>query len=243
MNGTNLPICGSCGKTAQQPDAAFCPYCGHALNAPLQPQPPRGAMDAIAQANLQKDPKKKWEILSKAESEYPDCLEIAEELLFLGRLHERNPKKPDMSVIKCYLFQIYLTPKELSADQITRMRNELFTHPQLQRCQALAADPSKFTSRYLTRLAGEFVELFLRGSNQYMQSIFGFTMGSKAPKLLANPTADMMCQIRRDMELTADERDMLYTSLYQGFDRQMSGDTTWLDQLLRADGNPVPQKA
>ena len=35
------------------------------------------------------DPVKKHKLLLEAQAQYPDCLEVAQELLFLGRLYER----------------------------------------------------------------------------------------------------------------------------------------------------------
>ena len=46
---------------------------------------------------------------------FPNCLPIEEELLFLGRLHERDGKNPTFDVIKCFLLHPYLTPKEFTA--------------------------------------------------------------------------------------------------------------------------------
>lgn len=243
MSTTTTRICPACQKPAIVEGATFCPYCGQPLDAPQRQPLQKGALDAITKASQAKDPKAKLSILTNAQKEYPDCLEIAEELLFLGRLYERDAKNADYSVIKCYLFQLYLTPEDFSDAKAEAMRTEFFSHPQLLRCLALAADPNLFTQRYLMRLAGEFIELFLRGSNIYMRSIFGFTMGSKAPQLLAAPAGNILLNIHSDLALPQDQRHTLYTAFYNAFDRQMSGETSWLDELLAKDGCPIPQKS
>ncbi|NLO84500.1 MAG: hypothetical protein GX096_03590 [Clostridiales bacterium] len=243
MSTTTTRICPACQKPATLEGATFCPYCGQSLSAPQHQPLPKGALDAITKASQAKNPKAKLDILTNAEKEYPDCLEIAEELLFLGRLHERDAKNADYSVIKCYLYQLYLTPEDFSNAKAEAMRTEFFSHPQLERCLALAADAGTFTKRYLTRLAGEFIDLFLRGSNVYMRSIFGFTMDSKAPQLLAAPANHILLNIHSDLALPQDQRHTLYAAFYNAFDRQMSGETSWLDELLSKDGYPIPQKS
>ena len=116
---------------------------------------------------------KKHKLLLEAQEQYPDCLEVAQELLFLGRLYERSPRKLDFSVIKCHLLHFYLTPDDFSAAQQQQMRTELFEHPDLRRCQELAPDADAFTRKYLERLSRDFINVFLRGSNRYMHSFFG----------------------------------------------------------------------
>lgn len=224
--------CPACGRETPVTSAAFCPYCG----APLDQSAP---MDGAAQAALDKalkesDPVKKHRLLLQAREQHPDCLPIEEELLHLGRLYERSASTLDYSVIKCYLLQLYLAPEELSGDKRDAMRRELFCDPQLLACQRLAPDAEAFTRQYLERLSTEFIRIFLRGSNRYMQSMLGFRMESRAPKLLAQPAADMLARMRRDTELTADQRDMLYAAFYAAFARAMSGETKWLTEALAA---------
>lgn len=228
-----LPVCPACGKTAQVESAAFCPFCGAALSVPAKvDESVRACLDKVSK---QSDPKKKHELLLKAREEHPDSLEIEQELLFLGRLYERNPKTLDFSVIKCYLLNLYLEPKDFSEDKRDEMRRELFHHPQLERCQALAPDADMFTRNYLERLSREFIDLFLLGSNAYMHSVFGFRMDSRAPKLLAAPTAAMISRVRSDMALEPQERSMLSGALYAAFEKSMS-DTHWLQEALASMG-------
>lgn len=242
MQNETLPVCPRCGRAARQADAAFCPYCG----APMEEQPaqpvPEGAQRLLDEAARQPDPKKKHELLLDAQRQYPNCLEVAQELLFLGRLYERSPRKLDFSVIKCYLWHMYLTPEQFTMEQQAAMRAELFEHPDLKRCQALAPNAEAFTRQYLERLAQEFVRLFLRGSSTYMHSFFGIRFDGRASKTLAAPAAAMLRRIRADMDLPPERREMLYNALYRGYLREMGGDSQWLDAQLREQGLPLGPK-
>ena len=153
---TTLPVCPRCHKEVPAADAVFCPFCG----APVSHKPhtvPDEVKKALAKADKTEDPQKKFAILTEAEKQYPDSLEIAEELLFLGRLHERSPRKIDFSVIKCFLLHMYLTPEDFSEEKKGEMRQEIFHHPQLMKCLSLAADADIYMRRYLEKLSAAFV--------------------------------------------------------------------------------------
>ena len=242
MQNETLSVCPRCGKAPRQDDAAFCPYCGARINERTAAPVPQGAQRLLNEAAGQSDPKKKYELLINAQRQYPDCLEVARELLFLGRLHERDPRKLDFSVIKCYLLHMYLTPEQFSKEQQAAMRDELFEHPDLKRCQALAPDAGAFTRQYLERLAQEFVRLFLRGSSTYMHSFFGIRFDGRASKTLAAPVAAMLGRIRADGELSPERREMLYNALYCGYLREMGGDSQWLDAQLSQQLLPLGPK-
>ena len=153
--------CPSCRRELPVADGTFCPYCGAALaKGDELPEPVRAALDAAGKEN---DPVKKYRLLCDAREAFPNCLPIEEELLFLGRLHERDGKNPTFDVIKCFLLHPYLTPKEFTPKKWDAMRQELFHHEQLERCKALAPDADVFVSHYLERLSEEFVRLFLEG--------------------------------------------------------------------------------
>ena len=187
-----LPICSQCGRAVQPADAAFCPYCGSVMTAQTQ-NVPEGAKAYLRKADDLRDPVKKHELLLKAEREYPDCLEVAEALLFLGRLYERNPRELDYSVIKCFLWHMYLTPGEFPEEKKQQMREELFRHPQLVRCMQLAPDANAFLRRYLKRLGCGFVALFLKGSNHYTRTWFGFRIDNRMSRVLAQPELEANC--------------------------------------------------
>ena len=225
--------CPRCGKTVPADSAAaFCQYCG----APLGENSPKPEKEAVRelmkQADRQTDPIKKHALLAKAMEEDPQSLAVGEELLLLGRLHERNPRKLDFSVIKSYVLNAYLEPEEYSDKQREAMRGEIFNHPDLARCLELCEDENAFLTRYLTRLSNQFIDLFLKGSSRYMRRFFGMGLESRAPKLLASPTARMINGMRADPLLTGEQRALLTHAFYGAFSAQMGGDTQWLDQAM-----------
>lgn len=243
MEHENLSTCPKCGRRAQVADAAFCAYCGAAMVQKMAAPTPEGAQALLNEADRQKTPEKKYKILKEAQARYPDCLAVAEALLFLGRLYERDPRKLDFSVIKCHLWHAYLTPEEFSGEQAAAMRAEMFEHPDLKRCLELAPDADAFTRAYLQRLAKEFIQLFLRGSNRYMRSYFGFRMGSSAAKMLAPPVAAMLVNINGDELLSRERRNMLSCALYRAFELDMGGEIQWLDAELQKAGLSIPADA
>ncbi len=235
-----IPLCPRCGREAQAADAVFCAYCGAEMK---QSSPvPQEAQKMLFEAEKQKDPKKKREILLKAQEQFPDCLEVAEALLFLGRLHERSTRKLDFSVIKCYLWHLYLTPEEFSEEKKQEMRWELFHHPLLERCMALYGDGDSYLRRYLKRLGCEFVALFLKGSNRYTGTMFGFRLDNRMSRVLAAPVAEMIGRIRSDGQLNAFERDMLASALYQAFLTETGSESRWVDDKLRQMNQPIPMQ-
>lgn len=233
--------CPACCRELPVSDAAFCPYCGKALQK-AQREVPQEVKKLLSEVEKQKDPVKKHKMLTEAEQRFPDSLEIAEEILFLGRLYERSPKKLDYAVIKCYLWQMYLTPQDFSDEKKNAMREELIRHPHLMRCLALAPDKDAFLRRYLRRLAGEFVHVFLMGSTHYTRTVFGFRVDSRMGRVLAEPAADMLCAIRRDEALAPAERAMLYDAFYSAFVTETGGESRWVDALLEKKGYPVPAR-
>ena len=236
-----LPVCMHCGKSVQPAEAAFCPFCGAVMPVKAS-EMPEGAKKLLAQAEKLRDPVKKHELLLQAEKEYPDCVEIAEELLFLGRLYERSPKKMDYSVIKCFLWHMYLTPGEFSAEKKQEMREELFHHPQLERCLALSPDPESFLRRYLKRLGCEFVSLFLKGSNHYTRTWFGFRFDNRMSRVLARPAAQMIVNIRADEKLSPQERALLSEALYGAFLTETGSEPRWVEEELEKLGHPSPSQ-
>ena len=87
-----FPACPRCGKPVEIAGAAFCPHCGAPVAAAQAAPVPEGALSLLEKAERQTDPVKKHKLLLEAQAQYPDCLEVAQELLFLGRLYERSPK-------------------------------------------------------------------------------------------------------------------------------------------------------
>ncbi len=225
--------CPRCGKMVNvENGAAFCPFCGAVLQKAGADADRDAVREALKQAEAQTDPKKKYELLIRVRQEHPDSLAVAEELLLLGRLHERDPRRLDFSVIKSYLLNAYLEPDQYTPEQSAAMRRELFEHPDLERCLALAEDRDAFLSHYLTRLSGQFIELFLKGSSQYMRRFFGFGLDSRAPKLLSRPSARVLKAMRNDPLFSEEQRLLLARAFYRAFATQMGEETQWLDGAM-----------
>ena len=233
--------CMMCHRELPVADAAFCPYCGAAVQSPKRAVPD-GVKQLLSSLEKQKDPAKKHAMLLEAQKEYPDSLEIAEEILFLGRLYERSPKKLDYSVIKSYLLHMYLTPENFSPERRTEMREELFGHPHLKRCLALAEDQNAFLRRYLGRLSTEFITIFLLSSTYYTKSFFGFRLDTRMGRVLAEPACTMLCAIRSDEQLAPEQRVLLYDAFYRAFVTETGGEARWVDELLEKKGYPVPAR-
>lgn len=220
-------LCPRCHKAVGEADAAFCPFCGEKLIAD-RPD--------IAAVRAQADPAKKHERLLALQSEHPGDLEIAEEILHLGRLYERGKKGADFTIIKCFVLNVYLEPGALKKSVRDQLRQEIFHHPDLDRCLALAEDKTLFLRRYLTRLSEEFIRLFLRGSSLHMHAVFGFVNNAKAPKHLARPAAQMLLAMHGDEALDPDQRALLTQAFYAAFARQLDGETQYLDGFLQKLG-------
>ena len=236
MPQNSFPICPQCQKQLEVTGASFCPYCGASVRCVQTSSLPEGAKQVLRQADATKDPVEKHAMLLQAQKDYPDCLEVAEALLFLGRLHERDSRTLDFSVIKCYLWHMYLTPKDFTDAQQDAFRRELFEHPQLKRCQELYGDADAYTRRYLRRLAGEFVALFLKGSNTYTRTWFGFRFDNRMSRVLAAPAAQMLKNMSEDEHLSPWQRSMLFDAFYQGFLAETGDEPQWLDEKLDALG-------
>ena len=230
-------ICPHCGKTVNaESGAQFCPFCGKPLKQPPAQPISDAERDILAQAEAQADPVKKHRLLTDALAKYPQSLPIAEELLFLGRLYERNQRTLDFSVIKCYLLNLYLEPDTISPAKQDAMRLELFSHPDLDRCLRLAPERNAYMAHYLHRLSCQFIDLFLRGSSRYMRRVFGIGLESRAPKLLASPAVRMLAAMRDDAALTPKQRSQMMHAFYAAFSTQLGGDTQWLVQAMAERG-------
>jgi len=224
-------LCPKCHKAISAAEsAAFCPFCGEKLPA---------AGPDLSGALSEQNPVKKHEKLLALRAQYPESLEVAEELLMLGRLYDRGKRGVDFSIIKCYVLNIYLEPETIRREKRGELRREIFHHPDLELCLSLCEDEEVFLRRYLTRLSEEFVRLFLKGSTRYMHTIFGFTNTGKAPKYLAQPAAVMLRAMHGDEDLTPAQRALLTQAFYAAFARQMNGETQALDELLQKCGITV----
>lgn len=210
--------------------AAFCPHCGEKLHK---------SGPELAAVRDEEDPVKKHDMLLALQKEYPDNLEIAEEILLLGRLYERGQKGVDFSIIKSFVLNVYLEPGTLQKSKREALRHEIFHHPDLDRCLALSDDQELVLRSYLTRLSEEFIRLFLKGSSRYMHSLFGFTNTGKASKYLAAPAAQMLMAMQHDDTLDNRQQTLLMQSFYAAFARQLNGETKFLDELIEKHKLPI----
>lgn len=142
------------------------------------------------------DPARKKALLDQAAALCPDCLPVQEALLHLGRLWQRDPRRLDYHVIKCYLLHVFEDPAAEEPGQRQAMVDELTGDPLLRRCLALAEDPDAFLRRYLTRLCREYVRIFLKGSAAHSGRFMGFQV-LRPEKSLARPVARMLDNMAR----------------------------------------------
>lgn len=241
MSETSL-FCPGCGKAVTTGGASFCPFCGAPLTAQeQQPAEPEEVQMALLKYTTLEDPVKKGKFLEEYLAKYPDSLLLNEEKLFLGRLAHRDKRRVDFSLIKTYLLNLYLTPSEFSRDQKDNMRQEIFSHPDLERCLAIAPNREAYMTHYLERLCTEFVYLFLHSSSTYNHTFLGFRLDSRLSKNLAAPAAAIMKNIHGDTELTAENRMQLYMAFHRGFLNDV-GSCVFLDQRLTELGLPVPAR-
>ena len=236
MEGTCCPQCKK--QLEQLSGAAFCPFCGCDLAKVdcTESREPAEVLEAVQKAIESEDPAKKHAALVVLEEQYPQSLVVARELLHLGRLYERGKRNADFSIIKCHLLTLYLEPEQFSKKKQAEMREELFAHPQLEKCLSLCEDEDAFWQEYLMRMSEEFINLFLRGDSRYMRRIFGLALDTRAEKLLAPPATRMLLLMRADQELTGEQRDRIMRAFYQAFSANMRGETQWLDEKLRKEG-------
>ena len=234
------PICGQAIALAEPiPSGLKCPACEAKLTirvtgkaAHLFPADTEGMdeKDVLALA-AEKDPVKKHAALTVILKERPDSLAARYALLMHGRLHERNPKKLDFSIIKCYLLHPYEEPHTHTKAERMAFSREIFEHPDLTACLSLSADPDAFLQKYLRDLCRTYIDLFLLGSSKYNGSILGLIRVVREEKVIASPVARMSLAIEADDHLTSEERALLCRALYDAF-KDRFGDTSHLDALI-----------
>lgn len=186
----------------------------------------------LRKAQEESDPARRYALLLKAEEAAPQDLRVQKALLLHGRLHERDKRKVDFSVIKCYLLHAFEVPQEHAKAQREQMVKELFEEERLLKAMALAGDPQAFLREYLTALSGEYIRLFLKGSSRYMKPVFGFAPIGKPHKLLAEPVAAMIERMLEDPLLTNPQQAMLSRAFYAGFAQEFQGETLFLEEAL-----------
>ncbi|MGI6688975.1 MAG: hypothetical protein ACOX6Y_11645 [Christensenellales bacterium] len=183
-------------------------------------------------AETEEDPVLIHEALTRAEALAPDNLDIQKRLLLLGRLHERNPKRFDFSVIKCYILHAFEHPEVHNDSQREQMIREVFDHPRLKKALSLAEDANAFLQEYLLALSQDYMRMFVAGDNSHVPRVFGFTFKGSLPKYLAVPAGDIITNILASSLLSEIEGKMLAKAFYRAFYDYVAGDVKDLDKSL-----------
>ena len=227
--------CIQCGKKIGGEDMAFCPYCGARLPEPAESAEPmneeteKWIRKALAVTAF---PERK-KILLQGLNACPGSREILWELLFTG---EEEPKKRsfalDFSIIKCFILEIYRTPGDFTEEKRGRMRAQLFDDPKLRVCCAMFDDPERKQREYVQRLCREYVEIFLEGNNQVMGNWFGIRLERNREKKLALPVADMIKRMKKDDQLSPEQREQLIQAMVQAYAGKCGGKTEYLNELI-----------
>lgn len=194
-----------------------------------------GDLDAdtcLRLANAAEDPVYRHQLLARAEELAPQNLSVQRALLMLGRLHERDPRHVDFSVIKCYLLHVFEYPEQHAEQDIREKAREIFDHPRLKKCLGLSSDPDAFLRGYLEELSLEYIRVFLAASSAHSPSLLGFTLKHSAAKCLAEPMAKMLANILSSAYLRAGEQTMLAGLFYRACHRHLNGETRYLDAKL-----------
>lgn len=215
-------------------DTVFCTYCGSKINlSGSELQQEIALEEAVTLLLKEKDPIVIHDKLMTLRSAHPESLVVHRAILMQGRLHERNPKKLDYSVIHCYLLNIFLEPEIFNAEQKEAYCAELTQGKNLVACLALAKDKAQFLRQYYIDLSQRFIELFLLGSSKHMRTFFGLTMSRNPAKTLACPAAVMLrgilaCTALGEQQLPL--ANAFYTAFAQKFDS-----ISYLDEELGQD--------
>lgn len=249
MQQAICPLCaGMIPLEAQARKGVCCPHCGGELDAVMngvavilipaekpEKEEPAAVREGLRRAEEVRDPVKRYPLYLQLLEAYPDSLAVNTALLHHGRLHERSARTVDFTVIKSYILHVFEEPESHSQQERKAFVEELFEHPRLKRCLELTVNPQTFYEQYLEWISRQYIALFLKGSSRHMRTVFGFSMG-KTEKLLADPAAKMIREMRVHPLLTPQQRQEMSQAFYRAF-RQEVGDTAYLDERL--NGTPV----
>ena len=219
-------------------EIVFCNYCGNKINlAEGTIQEEIQLENEIAALLNDKDPVRIHRQLTELHSKYPKSLAVNRALLMQGRLHERNPKKLDYSVIHCYLLNLFLEPNAFDEAQKNSILNELSEGPNLLACLDLVQDKNLFLQNYYVDLSKRFIELFLLGSSKHMRHFFGLATSRNPAKMLALP-ASTMIQNMLECTILGERRFVLAKAFYTAFGTMFES-LIYLDEALQESKNLV----
>lgn len=199
-----------------------------------EPRVPEGAdsMTLLALARNEEDPVRKHQLLLRARDLDKDNLKVQHALLMLGRLYERDVKRVDFSVIKCYILHVYEHPEQHGEEDIRQKTRELFDDAQLKTCLALAPHPESYLRDYLEELSLEYIRLFLAGDSSNVPSLFGITRKHSVARYLAKPMADIIENMLSSAYLRMQEQQLAAGMFYRACHRYLNGQTEDLDRQL-----------
>lgn len=175
---------------------------------------------------------RQYEYLTKAETLEPDNLLIQRELLMIGELYRRNPRYPDVTLIKYYIFHIFQEPKAHNEEETRLMAREFFDHPRLLRCLELTDKKEEFMQDYLIDMSASYIRVFLEGDSQIVPSFLGFNFSKHGADFMAHPVYRIITNIYQCPYLSEEEQKLLAKMFYRAFSREMGGQTPKLDGLL-----------
>lgn len=190
------------------------------------------ARELLARARGASDPRDAYAYLIQAETLEPDCLAVQRELLMRGRLHERNPKHISFFVIKSYVMHAFEHPEKHEERERQRMIREIFDHPRLQRCLALAERPDAFLEDYLQELCRDYMRIFIMPDTTHRPSVLGITVSGRMPAAMAVPGGEVLRNILSSPWLSEREQTLLGKAFYRAYGACMNGAVQPLDARL-----------
>lgn len=190
------------------------------------------ALQLLHAAKTSDDPLFAHACLQRAEVLAPDSLDVQRALLLHGRLHERDRRQADYSIIKSWLLHALEHPEKHSEEEQRRMTRELFDEKRLQDCLRMADNPEAFLEGYLAALCDEYMRIFIAGEASHAPRVFGFSAKASLHKYLATPVSDMIHNVYMSPFLSEAEQGRLARCVYRSFYRYVSGEVKELDTLL-----------
>lgn len=202
----------------------------------VQPDYDNLSLDQLLfEADTKDDPQAVYAALKKAEQLDPMNLDIQRRLLLHGRLHERDSRHVDFSVIKSHLLNSFEHPEKHREEDIRKMHRALFDEEQLQKCLAMAQDSAAFHQRYLEDLSKDYIRIFLAPDSSHSPRVFGISFKGNLQKYLAVPARDIISNILSSPYLGSGEAIMLAKAFYRAFYEYAQGEVRELDSRLGAE--------
>lgn len=191
-----------------------------------------GLQELLREAEKTEDPKYAHRLLTRAEVLAPDSLDVQRALLMHGRLHERDSRTMDYSVIKSYLFHAFEHPEKHSEEEQRRMARELFDDRRLKLCLELSPDQEAFLKDYLEDLAKDYMRIFVAADSSHSPRVLGMGRASQLYKYLAKPASDIILNLLSSPYLSAQEQVLAASAFYRAFYRAMDGQVKELNSAL-----------